>query len=64
MEETTSKDESVVEVDGKTYDHDGHLVEWFEGRWQRVLNGDRQGWWRFNEHYDRHGYCDNPGRGY
>jgi hypothetical protein len=29
-----------------------------------VKNGDRSGWWRFNEHYDRDGYCDNPARGY
>lgn len=24
----------------------------------------RTGWWRFHEHYDRDGYCDNPARGY
>ncbi len=38
--------------------------EMFEGKPMRVLNGDRQGWWRFHDHYDRDGYCDNPARGY
>jgi len=38
--------------------------EMFEGKPMKVLNGDRQGWWRFHEHYDRAGYCDNPARGY
>lgn len=23
-----------------------------------------KGWWDTHEHYDRNGYCDNPGRGY
>jgi len=39
-------------------------VEWFEGKLTKVVNASRTGWWRFNEHYDRNGYCDNPGRGY
>lgn len=38
--------------------------EIYEGRAQRVVNSDREGWWRFHQHYDRNGYCDNPGRGY
>ncbi len=38
--------------------------ELHEGKWRKVLNGDRSGWWRFNDHYDRDGYCDNPARGY
>ena len=38
--------------------------ELFEGKWLKVINGDRLGWWRFHDHYDRDGYCDNPARGY
>jgi hypothetical protein len=38
--------------------------EWFGGRYMKVLNGERVGWWRFHNHYDRDGYCDNPARGY
>jgi hypothetical protein len=38
--------------------------EWFRGKWMEVLNGDRRGWWRYHDHYDRDGYCDNPARGY
>ena len=53
-----------TEREGRVYDERGHLVEMFEGKWTRVLNGDRLGWWRFHDHYDRDGYCDNPGRGY
>lgn len=54
----------ATEKDGKVYNKDGRLIEVFEGRWRIVENGDRLGWWRFNNHYDRNGYCDNPGRGY
>lgn len=38
--------------------------EMFEGKPMKVLNGERSGWWRFHNHYDRDGYCDNPARGY
>lgn len=38
--------------------------ELYEGKWQKVLDGSRTGWWRFHQHYDRDGYCDNPARGY
>jgi hypothetical protein len=38
--------------------------EMFEGKQTKVINGDRSGWWRYHNHYDRDGYCDNPGRGY
>lgn len=48
----------------KVYNHAGLLIEQFDGKWQVVKNGDRLGWWRFHDHYDRDGYCDNPGRGY
>ncbi len=50
-----------------------HVIPWekldkgyeiFEGKLCKVINGDRSGWWRFHDHYDRDGYCDNPGRGY
>jgi hypothetical protein len=50
--------------DGKIYNAGGKLIEQFEGHWCVVLNGDRTGWWRFHDHYDRDGYCDNPARGY
>jgi len=39
-------------------------MEYYEGRLCKVVDGSRSGWWRFNEHYDRDGYCDNPARGY
>ena len=38
--------------------------EMFEGKPTKVINGDRSGWWRYHDHYDRDGYCDNPARGY
>lgn len=38
--------------------------EMYEGRLRKVVDGSRSGWWRFHEHYDRDGYCDNPARGY
>lgn len=52
------------EKDGRVYNTHGELIEVFEGRWRIVKDGGRSGWWRYNEHYDRNGYCDNPGRGY
>lgn len=39
-------------------------LEYYEGRLRKVVDSGRSGWWRFNEHYDRDGYCDNPARGY
>lgn len=39
-------------------------LEWFDGELREVKNQSRSGWWRFHEHHDRDGYCDNPGRGY
>lgn len=39
-------------------------LEMFEGVLRAVVDPRREGWWRFNEHYDRQGYCDNPARGY
>lgn len=51
-------------VDGNAYNSRGELIELFEGRWRTVKDGSRLGWWRYNQHYDRQGYCDNPGRGY
>ena len=38
--------------------------EMFEGKLLPVVDASRSGWWRFHEHYDRNGYCDNPARGY
>lgn len=38
--------------------------EYYEGKFCKVVNASRSGWWRFHEHYDRDGYCDNPNRGY
>ena len=54
----------AIKKDGRVYDSRGRLIEIFEGKWRTVIDGGRLGWWRFNEHYDRDGYCDNPGRGY
>lgn len=53
-----------VERDGKVYNSLGDLIELFDGKWTVVKDGSRFGWWRFHEHYDRDGYCDNPARGY
>lgn len=38
--------------------------EYYEGKLMDVVDASRGGWWRFHKHYDRHGYCDNPARGY
>lgn len=45
-----------VEIPGK--------LEMYDGRLQKVVDASRTGWWRFHQHYDRDGYCDNPARGY
>ena len=39
-------------------------LEMYEGKLTRVVDASRQGYWRFHQHYDRDGYCDNPARGY
>ena len=49
---------------GDVHDRDGRLIEYVDGKWLVVVNGGRLGWWRYHEHYDRDGYCDNPARGY
>lgn len=49
--------------DGKLY-LNGQWVELYEGKYLPVVNASRNGWWRFHEHSDRNGYCDNPARGY
>lgn len=49
---------------GKVYNSTGELIERYDGKWMVVKNTDRQGWWRYHDHYDRDGYCDNPARGY
>lgn len=49
---------------GKTYNRNGELIEVYEGQWRVVKDSSRSGWWRYHEHYDRDGYCDNPARGY
>ncbi len=38
--------------------------EYYDGKLLPVLNPERSGWWRFHNHYDSQGYCDNPDRGY
>lgn len=50
------KTEPQVEIPGK--------LEMYDGRLQEVVDASRSGWWRFHQHYDRDGYCDNPARGY
>lgn len=54
----------ATERDGKVYNSRNELIELVDGKWLIVKDGSRQGWWRHHEHYDRNGYCDNPGRGY
>ena len=49
---------------GKVYDSGGRLIEIYDGKWCEVKDASRMGWWRYHEHYDRDGYCDNPARGY
>lgn len=44
------------EIPGELEMYDDHL--------QKVVDASRTGWWRFHQHYDRSGYCDNPARGY
>ncbi|NTG01836.1 hypothetical protein G6L30_17095 [Agrobacterium rhizogenes] len=39
-------------------------LEFYEGKLRVVVDARKTGYWRFHEHYDRDGYCDNPGRGY
>jgi hypothetical protein len=39
-------------------------LEYYNGELRTVVDASRTGWWRFHEHYDRDGYCDNPARGY
>lgn len=51
-------------VGGRAFDELGNWVELFDGKWTPVRNGERAGWWRYHDHYDRNGYCDNPARGY
>lgn len=53
-----------TERGGKVYNSRGEWVEKVDGKWLEVKDGSRLGWWRHHEHYDRNGYCDNPGRGY
>jgi hypothetical protein len=53
-----------TEREGRVYNTQGKFVELVDGKWLEVKDGARVGWWRHNEHYDRNGYCDNPGRGY
>jgi hypothetical protein len=54
----------AYQKDGKTYDARNTLIECVDGKWLQVKDPSRSGWWRHHEHYDRNGYCDNPGRGY
>lgn len=56
--------DGATERDGRVYNSHGQLIEWDYDRWRIVLNGERSGWWRYHDHYDRDGYCDNPARGY
>jgi hypothetical protein len=62
---TKSKLPEGYKMDGdKVRDSKGRWVEEVNGKWLEVLDARRSGWWRHHEHYDRDGYCDNPGRGY
>lgn len=57
-------DEQLNEVGNMSEKEIPGKLEYHNGRLCRVVNADRQGHWRFNDHYDRDGYCDNPARGY
>lgn len=56
--------EGYTARNGRVYNDHGQWVEWVSDAWLVVLDGSRSGWWRHHAHYDRNGYCDNPGRGY
>lgn len=64
MEQKAELPPGATQRFGKVYNSRGELIERYDGKWMPVLNGDRHGWWRYHDHYDRDGYCDNPGRGY
>lgn len=64
INEIPERPKGSTERDGKVYNARGELIEVYEGKWRTIKDGARSGWWRYNEHYDRDGYCDNPGRGY
>jgi hypothetical protein len=59
---------TTKEVPSSTTDRtDGVIpgkLEMYQGKLCKVVDASRTGWWRFHEHYDRNGYCDNPSRGY
>lgn len=55
-QERNRLEEEAKEVPGK--------LEFYGGKLREVKNPNREGWWRFNAHYDSDGYCDNPSRGY
>lgn len=59
-----TRPEGSYEKEGRVYNRQNELIEVYENRWLVVKDGGRSGWWRFHEHYDRDGYCDNPARGY
>lgn len=54
----------IVKAYAKSTAEEPGVREMFEGKLLPVVDASRSGWWRFHEHYDRNGYCDNPGRGY
>jgi hypothetical protein len=56
--------EGFKEAGGQVFNASGKLVEKVDGKWLPVRDASRMGWFRYHEHYDRDGYCDNPARGY
>ena len=52
----TTQEQEQKEIPGE--------LEFYEGKLRKVIDSSRTGYWRFNKHYDRNGYCDNPARGY
>lgn len=64
MTEKIKLPDGATERDGVVYNRWGRRIEWYDGSWREIKNGDRYGWWRYHDHYDRDGYCDNPARGY
>lgn len=64
MNDKTTLPLGFTEKGNRIYNTRNNWVELVDGKWLIVKDGSRYGWWRYHEHYDRNGYCDNPARGY
>jgi hypothetical protein len=60
-------DGTIFQWKGFTWQKQGNIKthEFYDGRFQRIKNSDRSGWYRYNDHYDANGYNDRyNGNGY